>query len=132
LVVREVPITEVHLHPDFYRDLVPGEFDDDILLVSVREEGLVTPLVVAEESDGRYAVVDGCLRYACAKRLGFPTVPCVIHGPLPGIAFGRLRFRLNSTIKPWSRADARRYLEQLWQSATAASAEINENLKKRE
>lgn len=52
----------------------------DDLIGSVREHGILEPLVVAPGlARGRWEVVSGHRRMACALELGFETVPCTIR-----------------------------------------------------
>ncbi|MEI7634596.1 MAG: ParB N-terminal domain-containing protein [bacterium] len=47
------------------------------LIVSVREMGVLNPLIVAESSDpDRFTIVTGWLRFAAAREGGAETVPC--------------------------------------------------------
>lgn len=46
---------------------------------SIREQGILEPLVVRPGESGTYEVIIGSRRLACAKQLGMPVVPVVIQ-----------------------------------------------------
>lgn len=50
--------------------------DHNRLLKSVRYYGIEEPIKVSEISEGRYIIMDGHRRFACAKELNFKKVPC--------------------------------------------------------
>ncbi|WP_152052150.1 ParB/RepB/Spo0J family partition protein [Tautonia marina] len=54
------------------------EIDDDGLLDSIRQGGILVPLVAAPEADG-FELLSGHRRLACARRLGLETVPCEVR-----------------------------------------------------
>jgi len=58
------------------------EADRDGLFESVRNFGILVPLVVAPEPDGGFEVISGHRRLACAQVLGLDDVPCLVR-PLP-------------------------------------------------
>lgn len=47
------------------------------LLHSINDEGILAPLMVAEEQ-GMYTVISGAHRLEAARQLGFATVPCIV------------------------------------------------------
>jgi ParB family chromosome partitioning protein len=57
-------------------------FDDEALAglaASIREVGILQPIVVRRSADGRYEVVAGERRLRAAKAAGLPTVPAVVR-----------------------------------------------------
>ena len=51
----------------------------DELKSSIEKCGLQEPIAVYELDKGKYAVIDGCRRLEAAKRLGWKSVPCIVH-----------------------------------------------------
>ena len=47
----------------------------DILAESISEVGILVPLIVFEEEDGKYLLLDGERRWMCAKRLNLKDIP---------------------------------------------------------
>lgn len=65
-------------NPDNPR-LVFEKVDLDILKDSIRESGILVPLLVYKrEKDGKYVILDGQRRWMCALDLGLETVPANI------------------------------------------------------
>ena len=61
-------------------DMVKKEVGDTVeLLDSIRENGILEPLVVRPIGSGNYQVIAGSRRFACAKELGIEMVPVVIQ-----------------------------------------------------
>ena len=102
----------------------------DGLLDSIREHGVLDPLVVAPSlGRGRWEVVSGHRRLACALELGHQSVPCVIREIPDGDARRAAilefnRHRRKSFSQLMREADA---LEDLW--AADARARSRANLK---
>lgn len=75
------------LRPDRFSLDIYGdpERETDGLIESVRERGILVPLVVAEAEDGLgWEVVSGHRRLACARALGLAEVPCQVRHLPPG------------------------------------------------
>lgn len=49
-----------------------------VMKASMQERGIVTPLLVYPEADGKYDIVDGMERYTAALELGMLEVPIQI------------------------------------------------------
>ncbi|HEV7921399.1 MAG TPA: ParB/RepB/Spo0J family partition protein [Thermoanaerobaculia bacterium] len=75
--LAEVPIEQVSPNP-----LQPRKFFNeasiDELARSVREHGIVQPLVVTRSGENRYKLIAGERRYRAAQKAGLTTVPVVI------------------------------------------------------
>jgi ParB family chromosome partitioning protein len=80
--LAEVPIEQVSPNP-----LQPRKFFNeasiDELARSVREHGIVQPLVVTRAGDNRYKLIAGERRYRAAQKAGLATVPVVIKEMMP-------------------------------------------------
>lgn len=74
----EVPVSQVSTN----RNQPRKSFDEDALAsltASVRELGVLQPLLVRPIAEGRYELVAGERRLRAAKRAGLPTVPVVVR-----------------------------------------------------
>ena len=74
----EVPVNAIAPNPKQPRT----HFDDEALAglaTSIREVGILQPLVVRRTSDGRYEVIAGERRLRAAKAAGLPVVPVVLR-----------------------------------------------------
>jgi len=64
--------------PEFDARLTPNPEADDDLLSSIKEMGILEPLIVKEVPDG-YEIIAGNRRFTQAGRAGFPAVPCIVE-----------------------------------------------------
>ena len=74
----EVPVNAIAPNPKQPRT----HFDDEALAglaASIREVGILQPLVARRTSDGRYEVIAGERRLRAAKAAGLPVVPVVLR-----------------------------------------------------
>ena len=77
-VVRSLPLSQ--LKPN--RLQPRADFDEDglaELATSIRAQGIVQPIVVAQEDDGSYLIVAGERRWRAARRAGLDEVPVVVR-----------------------------------------------------
>ena len=76
--IRPLPVRA--LRPSAFSISVYGDptAEADGLLESVREQGVLVPLVVSKDGEGRYEILSGHRRHACAQILGLGKVPCQI------------------------------------------------------
>lgn len=73
----EIPLDEIRVNPNQPRKL----FDDaalDELADSIRQNGLIQPIVVRRHGDG-YEIVAGERRYQASRRAGLTTVPAIVR-----------------------------------------------------
>lgn len=75
--LRELPLHEVHADPDQPRRSFEKEALDE-LTESVREHGVLQPIIVTHDSDG-YQIVAGERRFRAATAAGLKTIPAIIR-----------------------------------------------------
>jgi ParB family chromosome partitioning protein len=76
--LRDVPVSSIRPNPHQPR----RHFDEESLsslAASVRELGVLQPILVREAGDGEYEIIAGERRWRAAKRAGLPTVPVVVR-----------------------------------------------------
>lgn len=73
----DVPIDELVPDEDNPRDDIYAGLDD--LVESIRQAGLLQPIVAQRRPDGLLKIVAGHRRHAACKRLGWDTIPTVIR-----------------------------------------------------
>lgn len=76
--LQELPVDTVRPNPRQPR----AEFDDDALTAlaaSVREVGVLQPIVVRESESGGYELVMGERRWRACRAAGLPTVPAIVR-----------------------------------------------------
>ncbi len=84
-VVRHIPITQIEANPKQPRKKFSTDALDE-LAASLREHGLIQPLVVKEIQTpygSRYQLIAGERRWRAAQRAGMNTVPAILKGATP-------------------------------------------------
>jgi ParB family transcriptional regulator, chromosome partitioning protein len=76
--LREVPVGDVVPNPKQPRQVFDDEALDE-LTHSVREFGLLQPIVVREGADGQYELIMGERRLRAARGAGLETVPAIVR-----------------------------------------------------
>ena len=79
VAVRVVPIERLHLHPriDGHGDATTRASQD--LQASIREHGVLSPILVRGLDGDRFQVLDGARRWRSARALGHTVVPVIVH-----------------------------------------------------
>lgn len=76
--ITEVPISAIVPNPDQPRRSV-NEASIEELAASIREHGVLQPVIVQPLSDGRYQLVAGERRWRAARVAGLGTIPAIIR-----------------------------------------------------
>ena len=77
-VESEIPVEKIVENPHQPRVYFsPSDLED--LLQSIKEHGILQPLLVTKKEDGSYELIAGERRFRCAKMLGMKTVPAVVR-----------------------------------------------------
>ena len=77
LSIREISLGELDPNPDQPR----RTFDEESigqLADSIREQGVLQPLLVVATENGRYRIVAGERRYRACRAAGLETAPCIV------------------------------------------------------
>jgi ParB family chromosome partitioning protein len=74
----EIDVAKIRPNPFQPRTVFDAESLKE-LAASIRENGLIQPLVVREAADGGFEVIAGERRYLAAKQAGLTTVPAVVR-----------------------------------------------------
>ena len=75
--MQEIPVGELDINPDQPRKT----FDEEniaMLAESVRDQGVLQPLIVVPTSNGRYRIIAGERRYRASRMAGLEKVPCIV------------------------------------------------------
>lgn len=76
--VDEINLDDIYANPDQPRK----NFDEAAmaeLADSIREHGVITPIVLTKRDDGKFMIIAGERRYRAAKRAGLYTIPAVVR-----------------------------------------------------
>lgn len=76
-----------------------GEKEMEDLISSISREGLIQPLAVMEQEDGRYRLLAGGRRYEAISRMGWEEVPCRIFTSIGELQQRSIELHENLTRK---------------------------------
>ncbi len=76
--IQEISIGDLDPNPDQPRQIF---HEDSILQLadSIREQGVLQPLLVVATPNGRYRIIAGERRYRASRQAGLETVPCIVR-----------------------------------------------------
>lgn len=77
-VVQEIPVGDIDPNKDQPRRAFPEEAMAQ-LAASIKEQGVLQPLLVVEQPNGRYRIVAGERRWRACRQAGLATVPCIVR-----------------------------------------------------
>jgi ParB family chromosome partitioning protein len=80
--VRDIPIESLQLSTfNTRKDLAAGTEDSSIddLAASIKEKGLLNPVMVRVLTDGKYELIAGQRRYLACRKLGMTTIPAMVR-----------------------------------------------------
>ncbi len=80
--VRDIKIADIQMSEfNIRKDLNAGIEDTGLenLADSIKEKGLLNPLIVRRLSDGTYELIAGQRRFLACQRLGWETIPAIIR-----------------------------------------------------
>ncbi len=82
MVETEIEIEKLEVSPQNVRKEIAKDKDDlgvDEMAESIRQTGLLQPIVVRPRPDGKYEIVIGQLRYLAYKKLGLKKIRAVVQ-----------------------------------------------------
>ena len=75
--IQEIPVGELDPNPDQPRRTFSAESISQ-LADSIREQGVLQPLLVVPFNGGRYRIIAGERRYRAGRMAGLETLPCIV------------------------------------------------------
>ncbi len=75
--MQEIPVGELDINPDQPRK----SFDEEnmaMLTESIRDQGVLQPLIVVPSDGGRYRIIAGERRFRASRAAGLEKVPCIV------------------------------------------------------
>jgi ParB family chromosome partitioning protein len=75
---REIPVTEIDRNPFQTRTSFPDDKLEE-LAASIRANGVVQPVLVRRQANGRYQLIAGERRWLASQRAGKITVPAILR-----------------------------------------------------
>lgn len=80
--VRQIPVTAIRENRSQPRTSFDEQALED-LAASIREHGLIQPIIVSEDSGGGYELIAGERRWRAARRAGLEVVPALVKSATP-------------------------------------------------
>jgi len=77
--VVDISIDRLNVHPVNAQLYIDTPERRQELIESIKEYGILQPLIVMPDPNGRYVVLSGVRRLVAAKELGMRTVPCLVR-----------------------------------------------------
>jgi ParB-like chromosome segregation protein Spo0J len=111
-MVTDIPLVKLHVPAGNIPLASQRDYQYLRLLESMRDLGLLVPLVVSERAGDTYLIIDGARRYFCGKELDLATLPCVVKPPLNDGEYHRLRFELHTRVEPWNHQEYANWLKR--------------------
>lgn len=81
--ITELPVTALYPNPDQPRKV----FDENALKDlsdSIKEHGVIVPIIVNKQSDGKFMIIAGERRFRAARMAGLTVVPTIVKEYTPG------------------------------------------------
>ena len=110
--LEDIQIESIQPNPRNPRLIFP-EDELDRLAASIAQEGILVPIVVFENEDATFTLIDGERRYKCARRLGFEQVPALVANQKDEAANLVSMFNIHYMREPWRDIPTARALETL-------------------
>jgi ParB family chromosome partitioning protein len=111
--ILQVPVDSVRRNPRQPRmHFDPQELEE--LTASVREHGILQPLIVSAEADGSYTLIAGERRLEAARRAGLRTVPVLVRqiGERGRLELALIENLQRADLNPLEEAEAYRQLHE--------------------
>jgi ParB family chromosome partitioning protein len=119
----ELPLNQLEANPSQPRHHFAAE-DLEELAVSIRQHGVLQPVLVSEIEPGRYRLIAGERRWRAAKRAGLVRLPAVIRERLDGDRLLELALVENLQRRDLTPLEEARAFEQLRIGLGLSQAEI--------
>ena len=111
--VSQLPVDAIRRNPRQPREQFDAK-DLEELAASIREHGVIQPLIVAPGTDGNYTLIAGERRLEAAKRAGLHTVPAILRQASDRelLELALIENIQRSELNPLEEADAYRQLTE--------------------
>lgn len=110
---QELSIEKIQRDPDQPRKDFGTEGDENKLLISIKERGILEPIEVSELEDDKFIVINGHRRYIVAQKLGFKTIPCIVFPHLKKGDLETIRFEVQTNERRWKPSERSEALNRI-------------------
>ncbi len=117
--VREyIPLEKIEFDPDQPRKNFGDEDDEskaDLrrLKKSIEELGILDPIKVTPNTEGKFVIIDGHRRATIAKELGYTTIKCDVFPTMDAKVFQKARYHLQNMLRNWKPLERAELFQQL-------------------
>lgn len=125
--MQQIKLSLIHPDPDQPRQQFNVEAMDT-LEKSIKERGILMPLIVEEQSKDNYLLIDGERRYRTSLKLGLKQVPVEIMPKMNAKERMISRFHIQEQHQSWSPFDKARAIYFFMQEENLSQREISELL----
>jgi ParB family chromosome partitioning protein len=121
---QEIPLAAITPNPYQPRQSFPDSALDE-LAASIREHGILQPLIVVQQPDGTYRLIAGERRWRAAQKAGLNTVPVMIKDAAPQemLELALVENLQRADLNPLEQASAYQYLSEQYQLTQSAIAQ---------
>ncbi len=112
-----IAIEYLHEDPDQPRRDFGTDGDQNRLLLSIKQHGLLVPINVSKtKEENVYILLDGHRRYRCCKILKFTAISCNVWPEMGRGEFETLRYEMQNNRRPWRPVERSQSLAQIKES----------------
>lgn len=112
---QTIQLNQLELDPENPRKPWGTGEEDRQLRDSIRAFGILNPILVMPTAPRRYLVIDGQRRLQFARQLGHKTIECTVHPKVDRVRLLKLRWDLEATFKPLTKAEQARQRRRIRQ-----------------
>jgi ParB-like chromosome segregation protein Spo0J len=121
--LRAIPLTKISPDPDSAIHSMGTEEEEQQLRASIKEMGILRPIIVSRQGKDHYLIIDGYRRFHIAQDLGLKTIHCTVNPPMSSGERAKLRFVLYHTFKPLTKAERTKQRRRLREMGINLSGE---------
>lgn len=129
--VREyIPLEKIQLDPNQPRKSSFGEEDEESkadlrnLKKSIQELGILDPIKVVPNKEGKYIVIDGHRRATIARELGRETIKADVFQVMDPQVFQKARYHMQNMIRDWKPLERAELFQQLKNTGFKTNKEV--------
>lgn len=115
IATEYIPLDQIRIDPHQPRkDLRVDEKEQkNVLLASMKEIGISSPITVKRTVGGKYQIIQGHRRFRCAQLLGLSHIRCEIHDLSNEGQTKLVSFNIQNNRKSWAPAERSHEIQQI-------------------
>ena len=112
-IFKDLPLDQIVKDDNQPRRDFGTEGDENRLKVSLKDEGILIPIVVTEIAENKYLIIDGHRRVICAENLGWKEIPCRIEPKMKQGELELKRYQIQNNRRGWKPQERANALERI-------------------